>query len=116
MPRFLMNFPPILLLLCLAYVFCYALASKKTSWGRWIPPQAVTWLLALLACGADLALMARSPQWRDATQIAWLGVRASGAGTPLEIGGRGEQALVGWPNGAFAPDLRLTISGAAANV
>jgi hypothetical protein len=66
--------------------------------------------LAILTCGLALlpaytlwSVIFSSPYWRESTQIAWTGVRASGV--PLSIGGRVEESVVGWPTNQEEPQL-----------
>jgi hypothetical protein len=54
-----------------------------------------------------------SPYWHEGTQIAWTGVKATGS--PLSIGGKAEQAIVGWPTGAEEPQLILHPGGTSAS-
>jgi cell division protein FtsI/penicillin-binding protein 2/cell division protein FtsW (lipid II flippase) len=68
--------------------------------------------LLMLACGAALApaitiwlLIFSSPYFSEGTQIAWTGVKATGS--PLSIGGKPEESIVGWPTNAEEPQLVL---------
>ena len=68
--------------------------------------------LVMLACGVALApaitiwsLIFSSPYFREGTQIAWTGLRATGS--PLSIGGKPEESVVGWPTNAEEPQLVL---------
>jgi cell division protein FtsW (lipid II flippase)/cell division protein FtsI/penicillin-binding protein 2 len=66
--------------------------------------------LALMTLGAALIpalilwiVIFYSPYWRQKTQIAWTGVKASSV--PLSIGGRVEESIIGWPANAEEPQL-----------
>jgi len=68
-------------------------------------------ICALLAAALIVVYLDREPQWRAASEIAWTGVGASTSSDPLVMGGPREQALVGWPNGAFFPVLDAQLQG-----
>jgi cell division protein FtsW (lipid II flippase) len=62
--------------------------------------------VALITSAFILGVAFLSPQWPEGTQIAWTAVEASSK--PLVIGGAREEAVVGWPNGSFTPQLKIT--------
>ncbi|MDT7602922.1 MAG: hypothetical protein QOF61_919, partial [Acidobacteriota bacterium] len=67
--------------------------------------------VALISSLCVLAVVFTSPHWPEGTQIAWTGVAANG-GRQIVLGGAEEEAISGYPNGAFAPRLQATASGA----
>src|SRR5580765_326281 len=93
-----------LLLFALCYLAIYycspQLASSQFSWLS--RPQLVAWLLSVIASSVVLAMTASSPFWFRSTEIAWTGLDAETPSADLIVGG-GDQAVVGWPNGAFSP-------------
>jgi hypothetical protein len=60
--------------------------------------------VAVVSALAFLGIIFFSKHWPEGTQVAWTGVEASGRA--LSIGGAREGAVVGWPNGSFAPLLK----------
>lgn len=73
-----------------------------------------TALIALISSATVMSVFFFSEHWSKGTQIAWTGVSATGK--QLSIGGPQEQALVGWPNGSFAPLLRVSGENTAASI
>src|SRR5437660_407242 len=74
-----------------------------------------TWFPRIAAAAAALwvfiamaSLVAGRNRWPRTTQIAWTGVArgARGSASGLTIGGSEQDAVVGWPNGSFAPMIR----------
>ncbi len=90
-----------------AYLALYVWLGKKQ-----VPTGLLSMLLAaaiaLWSAAWTLGVVFWSPEWRDSAQIAWTGVEASNK--PMVIGGAREEAIVGWPNGAFSP--KLTVAAA----
>ena len=93
--------------LCYLGVYYWAArrASSRFSWLR--RPQLVAWLLAVIASIVVLGATAASPFWSRSTEIAWTGLESETPSTDLRVGG-GDQAVVGWPNGAFSPVIRFS--------
>lgn len=58
-----------------------------------------------------LTVIHTSPFSSQSTEIAWRAVAADAANTALRLGGPGDSATVGWPNGSFAPRLEITPLG-----
>jgi hypothetical protein len=62
---------------------------------RWVASAASASATLIAALGL-VYLIATSAHWRDGVEIAWTGV---GTKTDrLAIGGRPEEAIIGWPN------------------
>src|SRR5580704_5270900 len=68
-------------------------------------------LCALFAAALVVVGLNREPRWRAASEIAWTGVGAADSSEHLVFGGPREQALAGWPNGAFFPVLDAQLQG-----
>ena len=72
--------------------------------------------LAMAAGGAALipvitvwSIIFSSPYWHDGTQVVWTGVSTT---TPeLALGGKTEDLVIGWPNGAREPRINLAPAG-----
>lgn len=63
-------------------------------------------LIAFISSMAVLKGVFFSSHWPKGTEVAWTGIESTG--DALSIGGPLEKAVVGWPNGSFAPSLKVT--------
>ncbi|HKR63636.1 MAG TPA: hypothetical protein VJZ00_07890, partial [Thermoanaerobaculia bacterium] len=68
-------------------------------------PQIAAAVVAIWALAAIGFLVLRSNDWPDTTQVAWTGVEARN--TTMTLGGSEQTAVTAWPNGSFAPQLRI---------
>src|ERR1051326_3167037 len=93
--------------LCYLGIFYWAVRRGPSPLLWFSRPQLVTWLLAVVASAIVFTLTAMSPFWSRSTEIVWTGLEAETPGSDLRIGG-GDQAIVGWPNGAFSPVIRFS--------
>lgn len=84
----------------LLYLLLYGLARPARQ-----SPLAALIAAALVAAVSFLGvrhIVFNSTPWPNSTQVVWTGVEARDA---LKVGGAGDEAVVGWPNGTFAPSL-----------
>lgn len=97
----------LLFLLPPAYLLLYYLLKGRRQGSNALP----VCLACALAVGLIPAgLVSYSPGFAEATQLAWAGVTGDGGDAPV-IGGRRADAVVGWPNGSFAPTFRAAAVG-----
>lgn len=79
---------------------------------RHVAPFVVVLLATLFALPVILWPLLRVAEWPRATQVAWTAAeavdRASGA---IEVGGPEHSAVIGWPNGAFWPEVNVAKEG-----
>jgi len=66
---------------------------------------------SLLSGVVAVWIVRTNPKWEASTEIAWTGLEADTAGAPLKIGGSKQDKTMGWPDGAFAPQLTITALG-----
>jgi cell division protein FtsW (lipid II flippase) len=95
-----------------AYIALYLMSPQGRLVSRtpWAASAAALW-----ATLAVLFVLFSSPHFPEGTQIAWVGVET--AAPTLTIGGAVEGASFGYPNGSFAPEMKLaSASGGAASV
>jgi cell division protein FtsW (lipid II flippase) len=103
---------PIVLWLALAlYLICYFWFRRKRKPVKWLVDflhyGALT--VALTSLVALLVTVFVSPRWPESAQIAWTGLETTE--TSLQVGGNPETAIVGWPNGSFAPSINVKAKG-----
>jgi cell division protein FtsW (lipid II flippase) len=83
---------------------------------RFLTPTRSFWLrvlvlfMAFVSGVTIIAITGFSGHWPQATQIVWTGVESSDGN--LNIGGVREEAIIGWSNGSFAPELKAKFDGA----
>lgn len=92
----------------IAYLALYFFVSRRKSS---LPYVIAAILIPLLSAATVMGLVFSSSYWREGARVAWTGLSAA-SGKPLVIGGPRERAVIGWPNGAFAPVLQVTASDA----
>src|SRR5437016_5921578 len=95
----------------LVYLALYFLVPRKR---LGLYSFVATALIALISSLIVIRVVFLSEHWSKGTQIAWTGVEANGK--RLSIGGPQEQAVVAWPNGSFAPWLKVSSENAAASI
>ncbi len=92
-------------------VVCYLIHSGRlpaTSHQAW---WAAVLVAAVIGTAPALWWLARTSHWQGGTEIAWTGLETVAPTDELVIGGARDQATVGWPSGAFAPEIRLASEG-----
>jgi cell division protein FtsW (lipid II flippase) len=94
----------------------YLILPLRLSHGRLV--RLTPWAVMLAAVWATLALLFvlfSSPHFPQGTQIAWVGVETTAPS--LTLGGARDGAGFAYPNGGFAPEMKLAApSGTAATV
>src|SRR4051812_21260748 len=70
-----------------------------------IVPALLAGFAALCSSITLLFLIFSSAYWKDGTRIVWTGMQAHDA--PLVIGGKEEETVMGWPNEATFPKLKV---------
>jgi hypothetical protein len=113
----------VLLLPLAAYVIVALRAASQEEGPLRSPwaPIAAAFLVTVVAAGAVAWTLLTSSPIQTPSRVVWSGIETARPNDALLIGGRPQQSLIGWPNGAFAPALRvepprsgkavLTISG-----
>jgi len=95
------------LLLPLALYTAVCVYDRKTP--REYVPQICAAVAGVWALAALAFLTIGPAEWPDTTQVAWTGIEQKlGRGTAsMTIGGSEQTAVTAWPNGSFAPLLRV---------
>jgi hypothetical protein len=79
---------------------------------RHIAPFVVVLLATLFAVPIVLGPLVSVAEWPRSTQVAWTAVEAMDRTTGgITIGGPEHSAAIGWPNGAFWPEVRVEAAG-----
>jgi cell division protein FtsW (lipid II flippase) len=92
---------------------CAAESSlRRRSQATWMVhlPQLAAAMVGIWTVIALGVLVLRTGNWPRTTQIAWTGLEkdVTPASPELAIGGPEQNAVIGWPNGTFAPSLTVT--------
>ena len=80
--------------------------------GRHVLPYALVLAATLVAIPIVIAPLASLAEWPRSTQVAWTGAEAADRTTGiLDLGGPEHAAILGWPNGAFWPEVQVVAVG-----
>ncbi len=74
----------------------------------WLPLVVMS-LVAMVSTLAAVGWLRGAATWRDHTEIAWTSVRPAQADAPLVVGGPPELADIGWPTGAWWPQITVAL-------
>jgi cell division protein FtsW (lipid II flippase)/cell division protein FtsI/penicillin-binding protein 2 len=96
------------LLPLLVYILLYRLVQPARR--SPLAALAAAGFVAAVSCLGVRHIVFNSTPWPNSTQVIWTGMEADDA---LNVGGAGDDAIVGWPNGTFAPSL-TAVKGAQA--